>query len=412
VTAPEQDGKLTAAKALFIGFFAAALGWAGVLVAAVAVATEQTWSKGGHERDRARERSGSWMDTQRAWLDQDHRARQARARARQDWLNNGAPADQAPARRARSARAGEGLRRLVANVALAAADFRDGLKRGWRAANDARKSGGGFGAIARTRPTTNQWRCPGCGIEMAHDRDAAMNVAEIWCDACRARQARNQADTQRNADAGRSRPAPDPTEEDISSVVHPGYTFTAEALAHPDGTFGWACRDCPGRGFDFPTLEAATADCKQHPCTKGNLQNTNVTAQSTQHDEGAPMAATTDSNATVLGGKLNIVTTTVADMSEDVDALEVITRQLREKVARAADLAHSAGMPVAAITAVDAIQHAAASIDARLDDFATATGSAADQLNAAVAGLTPVAQAEDKLHAAGADGRALDTAAA
>lgn len=124
------------------------------------------------------------------------------------------------------------------------------------------------------------------------------------------------------------------------------------------------------------------------------------------------MTTTADSNATVLAGKLATVNTTVAAMTGDVDALAVVTRELREKVTRAADLAHSGGMPTAAITAVDAIQHAAATIDARLDDFATATSATVDQLTAAVEGLTPVTQAEDKLHAAGADGRALDTVAA
>lgn len=124
------------------------------------------------------------------------------------------------------------------------------------------------------------------------------------------------------------------------------------------------------------------------------------------------MPPTADSNAAALAAKLDTVNATVTAMSGDVDALAAVTRELQEKATRAADLAHSAGMPTAALTAVDAIQHAAGVVDARLDDFATATGGAVDQLNAAVEGLVPILQAEDKLHSAGADGRALDSVAA
>jgi hypothetical protein len=382
VTTGEQGGKLTAAKALFIGFFAAALGWAGVLVAAVAVATEQSWSKGRPERDRARERGAGWLDTQRSWLANDHRQRQARAQEQRDWLDAGADPDAAPSTPGRGRRVGAGIRRAVARIAVAGADFGRAFGEGWRNANEVRRDGGSFRDIAGARP----------------DRDLAVP--------------RQLPDGEQWADDEWL--LPDLDEEGHAPVIHAGDTFQAEILRFRPGKYGWACRDCPGRGFDFATLEAAKADCLRHACTKGQTQdprNTDSTDQPMQQTEGEPMTPTADSNAAVLAAKLDTVNTTVTAMTDDVDALAVISRELREKVTRAADLAHGAEMPTAAVVAVDAVQHAATTVDAHIDDFATATGEATDQLTAAVDGLTPVTQAEDKLHAAGATGRALDTVA-
>ena len=122
-------------------------------------------------------------------------------------------------------------------------------------------------------------------------------------------------------------------------------------------------------------------------------------------------AASEVSNAVVLAGKLTAINTTVTGVIDNVDTLGVTATELRQKITQAADLAHSSGMPREAVAAVDAIEAAAASIGAHLDDFATATAGASDQLAHAVEGLRPVIQAEDKLRAAGADGRALDSTA-
>lgn len=169
MTAADPEQKNKTAKALFIGFFGLALGWAGVLVAAVAVATESAWGGGTVERDRARERSRGWLGEQRAWLDADHKQRTARADARRQWLEAGGDPATEPAGPSRAKRVGSGIRRLLANVAVAGSDFVGGFRDGWKAAKETRASGGGFRDIASARPE-GEARCTNCrrhGIPVA-----------------------------------------------------------------------------------------------------------------------------------------------------------------------------------------------------------------------------------------------------
>lgn len=351
MTAPEPgSNKLTAAKALFIGFFAAALGWAGVLIAAVAVATEQTWSDGRPEGDRARERRAGWMATQRSWVAADHSRRVAQAKSRQDWLDEGADPGREPKRPSAKSRLGAALRRVFLNVLLAALDFARHFRDGWAEAQRVRRAGGSFDEIRDSRPGNDV------------DDEAGHEDAE----------AVDEAGPQDQSEQDEEQQATGTTDQDSQDETQ-------------DETEGG------------PTQEPDAPDTTQVP---------------PQDTEGEPMTAPTESNATVLAAKLTEIDTTVGEVSADVDELGAITTELRSKVQRAADLAHSAGMPTDAVVAVDAVQHAAAAVDARLEDFSTSAAEASVQLQAAAEGLQPVKNAEDRLHAAGADGRVFDTAAA
>jgi hypothetical protein len=357
VTAPAQDDtKLTAAKAFFIGFFALALGWAGVLVAAIAVATEETWSNGRVEGDRNRERRAGWLDTQRSWLGADHRRRTEQNRARRDWLNNGADPKYEPETPSAWPRFGAAVRRTFANVVLAAVDFTHSFRDAWARAQQTRKAGGSFGDVWSGRH----------GPDEDYDEDGQPLPGRP---ADESTQGDPQPTQPTSGDADHSQPDDQPSAPD-------------PARNEPDDT--------------------AAPDTLPEDATNPAQPNT----------EGEPMTSPIESNATVLAAKLTAVTTTVSEVSTDVDTLGAVTTELRDKVTRAADLAHSAGMPTEAVVAVDAIQHAAGVIDGRLEDFSTAAAEATDRLTAAADGLRPVVQTEDKLHAAGADGRVFDNAAA
>jgi hypothetical protein len=341
MTAPTQqpdDNKTTAAKALFIGFFAAALGWAGVLVAAVAVASEQYWAKGQPVRDRNQERRAGWFDTQRAWLNTDHQQRMRRAAAHREWLQSGADPATRPGRPSKGSRIGAALRRTIANVAVAAADFSRGFRDGWQAADARRRQGAGFRETATTRPHQPQQPTPATEPAAAQPAD--------------------QPHRPETPPADGSKPSTPP---DTSTEPE-----TTEGERMPDDT--------------TPTPIA-------------------------------PQRQASDSNATVLATKLDAITTTVTGMSDDTDTLNTVVAALTQKVTAAADLAASAGMPTAAVTAVDTARHATTVVSARLDDFAAGTAAAVDQLTAAVTGLRAVQAAEDRLRASGADGRVFETSA-
>lgn len=180
MTAPDS-GREKTAKALFVGLFGLALGWAGVLVAAVAVAVENTWSGGAVERDRARERRQGWLAGQRAWLDADHQRRVEQANQRQAWLAAGADPTTEPAKPSKAKRLGAAVRRVVAHVAVAGSDFVGGLRDGAAAANDTRKNGGTFRDISCSRPGPVCAQCKRHGIPVVGDglcADCAAVTAE------------------------------------------------------------------------------------------------------------------------------------------------------------------------------------------------------------------------------------------
>lgn len=388
MTAPEQDsGKLTATKALFIGLFAAALGWAGVLVAAFAVGTEQAWSGGATERARAGERTGSWLDEQRAWLGADHQARQARAAANKSWLDSGGDPAARPAGPSRGQKAGRAARRLFANAVLGFADFARGARQGWNAADQVRRMGGTFPDVASARPQ-HVWSCPGCGLGMSAPHSMPPTADTRRCPTCRGK--RTEADPPNDPPS----PAIPASPDDLPWRDQPLVTADDldDLICHDDPPEPVTPRTYPS-GDDQPDNPGPTA-----PATTGNPAS-----------EGAPMTQPAESNATVLAAKLTTINATVGEMVDDVDALNAFSATLHQKVQAATDLAETAGMPTETRTAADTARQAATAAKAHLDDFVTATDAATEQLTAATQGLSPVHAAEDNLHSVGADGRALDT---
>lgn len=59
-----------------------------------------------------------------------------------------------------------------------------------------------------------------------------------------------------------------------TSVVHEGHRFTAQISRSPTGDrWSWVCRNCPGRGFDYSTQEAAEQAARTHDCPPVNANS-------------------------------------------------------------------------------------------------------------------------------------------
>lgn len=166
-------GKLTAARAAFVGFLGLALGWAGVVVAAVAVAVER--AKNGDDvvqdadrvgsgswwrrhREQAAERRGAASQRARDWLAHDAERRRQLAQQRQQWIKDGGDPAAEPKKPGYLSRLVAGIRRTkhrgdLLNDKLLCRwdDAVAGAREGWRAA--APNAGQGFKAAASSRPS-------------------------------------------------------------------------------------------------------------------------------------------------------------------------------------------------------------------------------------------------------------------
>jgi hypothetical protein len=198
------------AKTLFLAFFGLALGWAGVLVAAAAVAVESTWSNGATEQRQARERRGGWLDNQRSWLDADHTQRTARTKQRKAWLDKGGDPKARPEGPSVWQQVRDGIRRRVANTVVAGADFAGGFREGWKTADKTRRDGGTFRDVANTRP--NEVVCSNC-------RRARVPVGEGGV--C--------ADCAQPTPGSNPEPTPAPTHEQVPATTEGGDTTPSKA---------------------------------------------------------------------------------------------------------------------------------------------------------------------------------------
>lgn len=264
MTAPDDQKEKTAAVG-FMAFMGLALGPLGVLVAALAVGIERAWNGGATERSRAAERSRGWLDGQRAWLDADHEQRIAQRSARTAWLSSGADPSSEPGRPSLMRRMGAGLRRLIAHVALAGSDFKDGAKDGWKAAQEERRNGGSFRDIATARPEV----CSTC------KRERVPVVADGLCGDCRAaaeeswRRPAGQEPAPETPDPGSSRVEPAASGSGMTTASTPdrldGRPYHprpgAEAPAHPHGDGIHTCPRCGGPVSMSPRLGRYCVKC-------------------------------------------------------------------------------------------------------------------------------------------------------
>lgn len=96
---------------------------------------------------------------------------------------------------------------------------------------------------------------------------------------------------------------PDPDEPHTGGgVVHEGHSFTAQLSRSPDGArWSWACRNCPGRGFDYPTEGAATEAAKTHDCRPRPVDRDTLGAEPLPKPQNQP-ASTEGDNVTTTPG--------------------------------------------------------------------------------------------------------------
>jgi hypothetical protein len=203
-----QKTKENATATGFIVLLAAAAGWAGVLVAALAVGWERAWNgRGDGAQARAASRQ-SRLASHRAWLAEDAKQRERWRQRRREWWAAGADPASEPKTPALAKRSGAWVRRRWARTRIGLAEFATGFVAGWQAASEERRAGGGFRAVVRTRPTDDAtpdgvvhddctyclgcdkcrpakhgWSCPRCGVrrEGFASQEAAKADAKIHC---------------------------------------------------------------------------------------------------------------------------------------------------------------------------------------------------------------------------------------
>jgi hypothetical protein len=426
----QPTSKVTAAKALFVGLFAAALGWAGVIVAAVAVATESAWNGGATEGQRQRERGASWLDTQRAWLDQDHKARTARAKTYRDWLKAGSDPDTAPTGPSRWQKIRDAMHRLVANIAGAAQDFGRGAREGWKAAKKTRDNGGTWRETAGSRPgdDDDRWdddawaadwaddpaptRCARCGRT-----DRPLVYVGMYCDICMGPEPHHDEATQ----AGTAKPD-EPTPAGAETSQGSPYELGRRncfACGQPG-----AVVDTPdGRnfihdrtGYRCPAIETET-EFDERTQSADSAADNPPTPEPTEGEpmtqpNPAPQQAATESNATVLRAKLVNAQTTLHKLADTTDQLDTQRAELEQQVREAEEFAAATGQSDQARTALDESNAIAAAMGAHLGEFSQGAVSAEESVRQAADGLKVAENAEDELRAAGADGRAVAPAGA
>lgn len=388
------DGKERTAAVLFAGFLALALGGAGVVIAALAVGVERAWRGGETERSRAAERSRGWLANQRAWLDVDHQQRMTRAKELQAWLQSGADPAAKPARPSKSKRAGTALRRLLAGIVVAAGDFAAGARDGAKAANEARRQGAGFRDVVVARPGPVCANCQRHGVPVVRDN---------MCGDCAAvldEQPQAVAETCRNC----RQPGP---------VGYDGTCGTCKEPTRPAATPAGPAAG--NEAFTTTTTPARSAEDRQLPPTTAVISPQQPTTQGVTVTETAATASptpATESNATVLRGKLLNTKTTLSRIAELTDQLAKERATLDGQVRDATEFAQVTGQSSQARQALDESGAVSTAMGDRLGEFSQNAISAEEQMVQAADGLRVAENAEDQLRTAGADGRAVAPAGA
>jgi hypothetical protein len=361
----QQKTKENAAATGFIVLLAAAAGWAGVLVAAIAVGWERAWNgRGGGAQARAVSREGR-LASHRTWLAEDAKQREQWRQRRREWWAAGADPASEPKSPALAKRSGAWVRRRWARTRVGLAEFVTGFVAGWQAASEERRAGGGFRSVARTRPTEDT-----------------------------------------NPDA----------------VVHDDCTYCLGCTKCRPPKYGWSCPRCGVRREGFASEEAAKADSKIHCCGEKPPSPAAATAPETSKGETIVTAPTqtpatspgaaTESNAAIMAQRLAEVAAGNQAIEELTDQLAALRNQQALRVQKATEFAEQTGQSAETRQALDASNAVVESLGQQVGSVSDSVVEAGDQVNAAHQGLQPVIQAEDALTAAGADGRAVAPATA
>lgn len=228
----EQDN--TRAAAVFTGIMTLLAGGAGMLVAGLVLGCDYLLHGEPHERetlaaqraDRARARYGDAL----SWLEADRLDRARYRKAKRDWFT----AD--PETRGDAPSTGETVGRVLARTWNSLIVGRQRFAKGWRdgvsQAQQRREAGeDGWWRPQRSpdtadgsAPPTNTWYCPGCNRPMSMPRDRQIDMTEIWCGPCRARQFTKIQERQpdRTADVQDAEIIPEPETPTSRDVVPVG----------------------------------------------------------------------------------------------------------------------------------------------------------------------------------------------
>lgn len=386
MTATEQRNENRAA-ALFAGFLTLALGGAGLLIAAVAVGVERAWAGGTDERNRARERTGSWLDSQREWLAADHQRRVARSRAARAWVAAGSPADQRPSKPSRATRFGVALRRAVANAALGAVDFGRGMREGWTNAEQVRREGGQFQDIwqARRGPAAEVGQVVGSQADRTEPAASETGPTPPQGGPSAPGDATSLPEEAASVTPNESKPAVPPSPVALDRAM-------------PDDTVV----------DDTPPSTAGTPA----PATTAPNPNPNIIEGALVTETETAAVSQAESNAAVLRGLLAGINDKVGEVADVTDNLAAVRTQLQGQVQQADEFATATGQSTQAKQALDATNAVVAQMGKHLSDFTDGSVHAQDQLGQASDGLRVAEDADDQLRSAGADGRAVAPAGA
>lgn len=365
-----QEKNETVAAAWFAGLLALAAGGAGLLIAALAVGIERSWSRRGGGRDlrdaQRRDRYGDAL----AWLAQDRAARDRYRQARRTWWQSGAHGDP-PRGPSFKKRLGTGLLRRILAAFVAIRDFREGFREGWKAAHDARSDGANWWQTAKTRPSYV-------------DPDELKPVP-----------------LDRNPSDGES---PDPSLDEIDAqcphchrwgIRRPGGHFT-----HTANNSSTCPEPHPKQAVD---PSANTTDQGEPAMPVGRPFGGAAPAAS----HPTPDAPHGDSNATEMAARLAAIEADQKQISDLTDQLASVRATMQAKVVTAAEFAETTGQTAETRQALDASTAVAAQLGEQIGGVSDSATEAAEQLAAAQAGLRVVIEAEDALTSAGADGRAV-----
>ena len=356
-------GNATKEDATALGFMAIMglmFGGAAVLIAALAVGIERTWS--GRSSGPG---SGGWRQSaadHAAWLEQDRARRAAWSQARRDWWGGGADPAAKPVGPSWTYRAGLGLRRWWARLVVSAdrtyragGRFGGGFRAGWVAANARRRGGASPWEVVRTRPQS----------EVPPEVTPAAEPVT----------------------------APAPTvEPDAPDVAAPG--------SNPDAPV-------PADNSEPDSQE--TDNAATQPVTpEGEQTMTAPTATASSNRTAAAPAGETHLDLTE--GDLATIHGHLSRVQELNDQMAGVRAALEGAVAAATERATVNGATSATQQALDEANAVVALLGQHLANVSDATSQAEDHTSAAQVGLAPARDAQDALHQAGARGEFVSAA--
>lgn len=370
-TDTDTETQDTVAKVGFGVFMAAILGPVGIVIAALAVGIERSWT--GRAGRRAGRTGGGWrahVAAQQDYWDADRAYRARRSAAHRAWWRDGAdPAKRPPAE---TGRLGKWARRAWAAVAVGAdrvtgagRRFAEGARDGGAAAAEARRNGGTFRDIAGARPTTTP--TPD-GVRDFTLTDLATTSATP-------------------AVATPATPAEPATPTEPAAAT--GAVQAATKTVTPD-----------------PVSDAEPAADTQ-PAPALQQQEEPVTAPTAAT---TPVAPATETNADLTAADLSEVHGALADITDGVDSIQGHKARLDAAISAAAERVDATGGTSATAAALDSARSVSAQLGAQLGALSASAVEAGDVTSAAEAGLRPAQDAQDTLHSAGASGEFVSAA--